>query len=80
MPPPLRWPADFGSHPEARIEWWYLTGSLAAGAGCTSQSTGTNVSALPADVKAQIEEIIAVGRNRSKVLFQWGFNETIPTG
>ena len=27
---PLRWPADFGSHPESRVEWWYLTGSLEA--------------------------------------------------
>ena len=31
-PAPLRWPADFGAHPESRTEWWYLTGSLEAGA------------------------------------------------
>jgi SpoVK/Ycf46/Vps4 family AAA+-type ATPase len=35
---------------------------------------------LPTDEKSQIEEIIAAGRNRSKVLFQWGFNEKLPTG
>ena len=27
----LRFPADFGAHPETRIEWWYVTGALAAG-------------------------------------------------
>jgi predicted secreted hydrolase len=29
--PPVRLPADFGSHPQARTEWWYATGSLEAG-------------------------------------------------
>ena len=29
--PALRFPADFGAHPETRTEWWYLTGSLEAG-------------------------------------------------
>ena len=29
-PGPLRFPVDFGSHPDSRIEWWYLTGALAA--------------------------------------------------
>ena len=29
---PLRFPRDFGAHPEARTEWWYITGVLAAGA------------------------------------------------
>ena len=28
----LRFPADFGAHPETRTEWWYITGSLQAGA------------------------------------------------
>ncbi|MCE9657023.1 MAG: carotenoid 1,2-hydratase [Burkholderiales bacterium] len=28
--PDLAFPRDFGAHPEARIEWWYLTGALAA--------------------------------------------------
>ena len=27
---PLRFPADFGSHPEFRTEWWYVTGALQA--------------------------------------------------
>jgi len=25
----LRFPRDFGSHPDSRTEWWYLTGALA---------------------------------------------------
>jgi len=28
---PLRFPRDFGAHPESRSEWWYVTGALAAG-------------------------------------------------
>ena len=31
-PAALRFPADFGAHPETRTEWWYVTGSLEAGA------------------------------------------------
>ena len=31
-PAALRFPADFGSHPETRTEWWYVTGTLQAGA------------------------------------------------
>ncbi|MEQ1804497.1 MAG: carotenoid 1,2-hydratase [Burkholderiaceae bacterium] len=27
---PLEFPGDFGAHPQQRIEWWYLTGHLAA--------------------------------------------------
>ena len=30
--PALRFPADFGAHPETRTEWWYVTGTLRAGA------------------------------------------------
>jgi predicted secreted hydrolase len=30
--PALRFPADFGAHPDSRIEWWYLTGALEAAA------------------------------------------------
>ncbi|HEY9065509.1 MAG TPA: carotenoid 1,2-hydratase [Burkholderiaceae bacterium] len=30
--PALRFPADFGSHPDSRTEWWYITGSLQSGA------------------------------------------------
>ena len=29
---PLRFPADFGSHPDTRTEWWYATGTLQSGA------------------------------------------------
>ncbi len=29
--PALVFPRDFGAHEEARIEWWYVTGALAAG-------------------------------------------------
>ncbi len=29
---PLAFPRDFGAHPAARTEWWYLTGWLVAGA------------------------------------------------
>jgi len=25
---PIRFPADFGAHPQTRTEWWYITGSL----------------------------------------------------
>ena len=28
---PLAFPRDFGAHPSSRIEWWYITGALAAG-------------------------------------------------
>ncbi len=30
VPRPLHFPADFGSHPDTRIEWWYVTGALDA--------------------------------------------------
>ena len=30
-PRALVFPADFGAHPGARTEWWYLTGALQAG-------------------------------------------------
>jgi len=30
-PAPLRFPRDFGAHPETRTEWWYVTGALEAG-------------------------------------------------
>jgi len=29
-PRPLNFPADFGAHPDTRIEWWYVTGTLQA--------------------------------------------------
>jgi predicted secreted hydrolase len=30
-PSALRFPADFGAHPQTRTEWWYITGSLQHG-------------------------------------------------
>jgi predicted secreted hydrolase len=30
---PLTFPADYGSHPAFRIEWWYVTGWLSTGGG-----------------------------------------------
>jgi SpoVK/Ycf46/Vps4 family AAA+-type ATPase len=39
-----------------------------------------DVLVLPDDEKAQIEEIIAAGKNRAQVLYQWGFSEKLPTG
>lgn len=30
-PASLRFPVDFGAHPDVRTEWWYVTGALAAG-------------------------------------------------
>ena len=30
-PRTLQFPRDFGSHPELRTEWWYLTGHARAG-------------------------------------------------
>jgi predicted secreted hydrolase len=30
--PALVFPRDFGAHPESQIEWWYITGALAAAA------------------------------------------------
>ena len=29
----LEFPRDHGAHPQFRTEWWYVTGSLRAGAG-----------------------------------------------
>ena len=29
-PLPMRFPRDFGSHPDTRTEWWYITGQLLA--------------------------------------------------
>jgi predicted secreted hydrolase len=31
-PDALVFPRDFGAHPDSRIEWWYVTGALEAGA------------------------------------------------
>jgi len=58
-----------------------LRGDLSAFAERTRGTTLTlEVLVLPPDEKAQIEEIIAAGRNRNQVLHQWGFAEKLPTG
>lgn len=58
-----------------------LRGDLTAWAERTRHAKLTlDVLVLPADEKSQIEEIIAAGRNRAKVLHSWGFNEKLPTG
>ncbi|MSP60320.1 MAG: AAA family ATPase [Myxococcales bacterium] len=57
-----------------------LRGDLSSYAERTRSSLGLDVLILPEDIKSQIVEIIAAGRNRSQVLYAWGFNETIPTG
>jgi len=58
-----------------------LRGDLTAWAERTRGTKLTlDVLVLPPDEKSQIEEIIAAGRNRAKVLHTWGFNEKLPTG
>jgi predicted secreted hydrolase len=37
---PLRFPRDFGAHPEFRTEWWYITGRLST---ATAQTLGFQV-------------------------------------
>ena len=37
----LQFPADFGAHPQQRIEWWYVTGHLAeAATGSSARASG----------------------------------------
>ena len=36
---PLRFPADFGAHPGAHIEWWYVTGALEAASASAAPRT-----------------------------------------
>jgi predicted secreted hydrolase len=42
-PRPLVFPADFGSHPDYRTEWWYLTGWLTGPGGSSARSIGFQV-------------------------------------
>lgn len=37
---PLRWPRDFGSHPDSRLEWWYITGHCRVGEGAVARELG----------------------------------------
>ncbi len=58
-----------------------LRGDLAGYAERTRHGALTlDVLVLPPDERSQVEEIIAAGRNRAKVLHTWGFNEKLPTG
>ncbi len=44
LPPrTLRFPRDFGSHPELRTEWWYITGHARAGSGTAAREVGFQV-------------------------------------
>ena len=57
-----------------------LRGELTNWAERTRSTLTLEALILPEDVKSQIVEVISAGRNRSQVLFGWGFNERIPTG
>lgn len=57
-----------------------LRGDLAQYAERTSSQLTLDSLILPPETKAQIVEIIAAGKNRAQVLYQWGFHETIPAG
>jgi SpoVK/Ycf46/Vps4 family AAA+-type ATPase len=58
-----------------------LRGDLSAYAERTRASTlSLDVLILPPDIRAQIEEIVAAGKNRGQVLYSWGFSEKLPTG
>ncbi len=58
-----------------------LRGDLGAWAERTREARLTlEALVLPPDAKSQIEEIVAAGRNRAKVLHGWGFHEKLPTG
>jgi SpoVK/Ycf46/Vps4 family AAA+-type ATPase len=57
-----------------------LRGDLSNYAERTRSTLGLDVLILPDDIKSQIVEIIAAGKNRAQVLYQWGFNDRIPTG
>ncbi len=57
-----------------------LRGDLTSYAERTRSTLSLDVLILPDDIKSQILEIIAAGKNRSQVLYNWGFNEKIPTG
>ena len=51
-PRPLVFPADHGAHPQARIEWWYVTGTVSAdvnGAAAGAATAVPNDSRAPAD-------------------------------
>jgi SpoVK/Ycf46/Vps4 family AAA+-type ATPase len=58
-----------------------LKGDLTAWAERTRPATfGLDALVLPPEVRDQITEIIAAGKNRAQVLFGWGFQEKLPSG
>jgi SpoVK/Ycf46/Vps4 family AAA+-type ATPase len=58
-----------------------LRGDLGLWADRTRGTTLTlDALVLPHEERSQIEEIIAAGRNRAKVLHTWGFADKLPTG
>ncbi len=67
--------ADLDSAAQAQ-----LRGDLSTYAERTRSTLSLDWLVLPADVRSQIEEIISAGKNRTQVLYRWGFNEKIPTG
>lgn len=57
-----------------------LRGDLSSYAERTRSTLSLEALILPPDIRSQIEEVIAAGKNRAHVLYGWGFNETIPSG
>ena len=55
LPGALRFPRDFGSHPEFRIEWWYLTGYAATGTGALARDYGFQLTFFRSRVDATQE-------------------------
>ncbi|MDM0113263.1 carotenoid 1,2-hydratase [Variovorax sp. J22R133] len=40
---PLQFPRDYGSHPDWRTEWWYITGHASAGTGDAAREFGFQI-------------------------------------
>ena len=40
VPQALQFPRDFGSHPDLRTEWWYITGHTTVGSGAQARAFG----------------------------------------
>ena len=51
-PRPLVFPADHGAHPEARIEWWYVTGTVSADASGAAAGAATAAASVQDDGRA----------------------------
>ena len=48
---PLVFPRDFGSHPELRTEWWYITGHASVGSGAQARAFGFQITFFRARVE-----------------------------